>query len=83
MKLKVKLYATLNQYLPEDAIEHGTFINVEPTATPHSVIDSFRVPREMAYLILLNGIYVSPDDREQPVFKDGDTLAIWPPVAGG
>ena len=47
------------------------------------MIDRYNVPREMAHLVLLNGVYIKPEDRDKAVFNDGDTLAIWPPVAGG
>ena len=83
MQITLKLYATLGQYLPEHAPGHAMDIDVDSSATPFNIIDQFRVPRESAHLVLLNGVYVSPADREQPVLKDGDTLAIWPPVAGG
>ncbi len=36
-----------------------------------------------AHLVLLNGVYLTPEQREQATFKEGDTLAVWPPVAGG
>ena len=83
MQITVKLYATLSQYLPESASEHATTLNVDEAATPFSIIEQFKVPRESAHLVLLNGIYVAPSDRTEPVLKDGDTLAVWPPVAGG
>ncbi len=83
MKITLKLYATLRHHLPKDAVENATTFNTDDHTTPFNVIDRFQVPRESAHLVLLNGVYVSPADRDQPVLKEGDTLAIWPPVAGG
>ena len=83
MKLTVKLYATLSKYLPDDATDHATVMDVADSSTPYNILDHFKVPRESAKLIFLNGLYVTPEERSQPVFKEGDTLAIWPPVAGG
>ena len=51
--------------------------------TPQGVLERYNVPLEMAHLWMLNGVYLNPDERTQAVMKDGDTLAIWPPVAGG
>lgn len=51
--------------------------------TPETILDRFHVPPELSHLVLLNGIYLSPQERLRPVLKDGDTLAVWPPVAGG
>ena len=85
MQITLKLYATLMGYLPEgtNADKHAVKVEVPDQASAYTVIDQFNVPREMAHLVLLNGIYLHPAERDQPRFKDGDTLAIWPPVAGG
>ncbi|MGI9302205.1 MAG: MoaD/ThiS family protein [Gammaproteobacteria bacterium] len=83
MKITLKLYATLGELLPAHAHENTVEIDVADSATPNQVIDQYRVPREMAHLILLNGIYVAPADRDKPMLKEGDAFAVWPPVAGG
>lgn len=78
-----KLYASLADYLPEEANNNSISVSVDESASPYQLIDRYRVPREEAHLVLLNGVYVKPEDRDKPVFQDGDTLAVWPPVAGG
>lgn len=83
MEITLKLYASLSQYLPEAAENHAVKINISASATAFSVLDRFNVPKESAHLVLLNGIYLSADERARSGFKDGDTLAVWPPVAGG
>ena len=83
MKLVFKLYAGLTDYLPADAVDNKLVIEISEHNTAYEVIDRYNVPREMAHLVLLNGVYIKPEDRDKAVFNDGDTLAIWPPVAGG
>ncbi len=84
MEITFKLYATLSQYLPAGSVNHSINIKISDSDTAFSLLDKFNVPRESAHLVLLNGVYVNPEDRDKPHFiKDGDTLAIWPPVAGG
>jgi molybdopterin synthase sulfur carrier subunit len=51
--------------------------------TANAIIEQFRVPQKMAHLVLRNGIYIEPERRDQAMFKDGDVIAIWPPIAGG
>ena len=34
-------------------------------------------------LVLLDGTFVPPAERDARILRDGETLAIWPPVAGG
>lgn len=83
MQITFKLYATLSDYLPEDADNHAVKLDVGENTTALQIIDQFKVPREMAHLVLLNGIYLNPEERSTRFFNEGDTLAIWPPVAGG
>lgn len=83
MKVTLKMYASLAQYLPEDASANAVHLDVPERTTPHQLIDTHGVPRDEAHLVLKNGIYVEPADRDRPCLQDGDVLALWPPVAGG
>ena len=83
MKVTLKLYASLQDYLPPDAKNHSTEVVIGDKDTPYQILERFKVPRKMAHLVVLNGIYLYPPERENPVLKEGDVLAVWPPVAGG
>lgn len=83
MKIKFKLYATLSGYLPEGAVDNTVEIDVPEDASPNSIIDRFKVPRELSHLVLVNGVFAYQSERESAILKEGDTLAIWPPIAGG
>lgn len=83
MKITLKLYATLGDLLPDSARQNMLEIEVAEDVTPNQIIDQYKVPRELAHLVLLNGHYVQPEQRDQSIIKSNDTLAIWPPIAGG
>ncbi len=83
MEITLKLYATLSEYLPAGSEKHSTVLDISTGETTYTLLERCHVPREKTHLVLLNGIYLTPDQREQPTFKQGDTLAVWPPVAGG
>jgi len=84
MPITFKLYATLGDYLPAGAVRNVSTIDVDKSASLNSIIDRYRVPRELAHLVLINGVFVCDADRDKPgAIKEGDVLAIWPPVAGG
>lgn len=83
MKIRFKLYALLTDYLPAEAKDHSIDIDVDMTTSIIEIIERFGIPLKMAHLVLLNGVYVNPEDRTTKTLTDGDTLAIWPPVAGG
>ncbi len=83
MKITLKLFASLGQYLPEGAQRNVIEIDVADNATPSQVIREYRVPKDMAKLVTRNGVYVPPADRDTEGLKENDELAVWPPVAGG
>ena len=83
LKITFKLFASLTEFLPDDVENNIAEIIANPEDSVHDLIDRFRVPRESVHLILVNGIYIVPADRDKPILKEGDVLAMWPPVAGG
>lgn len=83
MKITLKLYASLSQYLPGDSVKHSTKLEITSSDTAFSILDRFNVPKEKVHLVLLNGVYLYPEERITSNISDGDTLAVWPPVAGG
>lgn len=83
MKVTLKLFASLRELLPPDASWAGIELDVTADVTPNQIIDRFHVPRPMAHLVLQNGMYLAPQERDRPVLKQGDVLAVWPPIAGG
>ncbi len=83
MRILVKLYASLAEFLPPEAQSNAFPFDIAPEATPHTVLDLCRVPRVRAHLLLVNGTYVPPAERDTHRLAEGDVLAAWPPVAGG
>ena len=79
----VKLYASLMAYLPAGAKDQSVQMPLEQDATIGAMLAAMRVPQEKCHLVLVNGVFVPPGARETQRLNDGDTLAVWPPVAGG
>ncbi|MFO1430435.1 MAG: MoaD/ThiS family protein [Candidatus Competibacteraceae bacterium] len=83
MQITVKLYAMLSEYLPPGAVRNVSRLEVVETTTVGMVIEQLGLPPEVVHLVMMNGVYVPPSQRSDTVLKDADSLAIWPPVAGG
>ncbi|MEZ5536337.1 MAG: MoaD/ThiS family protein [Thiolinea sp.] len=84
MKINLKLYAHLGDLLPPGAHKNQAEVEVKDDASLQEIIDSYKIKPEDAHLVLLNGVFICHTDRTQRgQIKAGDTLAIWPPVAGG
>lgn len=84
MKITFKLFATLSDYLPPEAKRTNSLqLDVAEGTSPQELIDRFHLPPAMCKLVLVDGSYVAPEQRASRGLREGETLAIWPPVAGG
>ena len=83
MKITLKLYASLKQFLPDGSKGNVAEIDVVEGASVQSVLDDIGMPEGVYKLVLVNGVFIVPEEREARLFIEGDALAIWPPVAGG
>lgn len=83
MQITLKLYAMLTDYLPAGAEKNISRLELDDGATVGQVIRQLKMPQELVHLVLLNGVYVEPEQLDRTPLSDTDTLAVWPPVAGG
>lgn len=84
MKITLKLFATLTDYLPA-ASRYTNIVELEVAdgATLLQVIEPYQLPPALVHLVLVNGKYIEPEKRASQTLSEGDVLAIWPPIAGG
>ncbi|MCF8150835.1 MAG: MoaD/ThiS family protein [Burkholderiaceae bacterium] len=84
MRITFKLFAQLQDYLPAEAKKTNAFsLELAEGSSIVDVIERFNLPPRLVHLVLLDGVHVLPEARPGRKLKDGETLAIWPPVAGG
>jgi sulfur-carrier protein len=84
MKITFKLFASLTEYLPQQArYTNVVELDVAPDASILQIIEPFGLPPKLVHLVLINGKYVEPEKRMTQTLVEGDVLAIWPPIAGG
>jgi len=74
MNITVKLFATLRDFGPE--IEEKS---VSANSTVASVVSSLHLPEDIPLLTIVNGVHTDPQKK----LKEGDVLALFPPVGGG
>jgi len=84
MKITFKLYATLSDYLPDAARKTSAVaLDVAEGTTVDDLIARYHLPVKMCHLVLIDGVFVPRDERHGRALRAGETLAIWPPIAGG
>ena len=79
MKVQVELYANLSKYLPPGAEGRKAVVELPDGSTIGELMKHLSIPAEMTALLMVNGAHHPLDT----VLKDGHTLAIFPPLAGG
>lgn len=83
MKITLKLFATLSDYLPPERRYNAIALDVDADTTIGDLVARFQLPPKLVHLVLVNGVYIERAQRAARTLQDGDVLAIWPPVAGG
>lgn len=84
MKVTFKLFASLQDYLPVEAKARNIVeLDLPDGTTVQQVIERFGLPQKSCHLVLIDGHFVPPAERATRSLGNGETLAIWPPIAGG
>ena len=83
VSVEFKLYADLMRYLPANARQQSVRVEMAEGTTLYDLMDRFQVPRDQAHLVICNGLFIPPSQRETYQLQDHDVVALWPPVAGG
>ncbi len=74
--ITVKFFATLQKYGPQKEK-----IIVPKDSTINFLFEKFKIPSdERRAILLVNG---KPHQTPETMLKDGDTVAIFPPIGGG
>jgi sulfur carrier protein ThiS len=83
MRLTLKLFAVLAERLPPGSRRHTTEVEVRDGTTVRDLIEQMRIPPELAQLVLIDGTHLTRTEIEQRPLREGETVAIFPPIAGG
>jgi sulfur carrier protein ThiS len=84
INITFKLFATLQDYLPAEAKKSNALsLEIAEATTVAQIVERFALPLKLVHLVLIDGKFVPPAERAARRLQEGETLAIWPPVAGG
>jgi len=79
MQVKIKLFATLRDYLPKESDGKSCQVDIDEKTTIEQIIGELHIPGDIPKIILVNGRNGSLNQT----LKEGDEVSIFPPVAGG
>ena len=84
MQVQLRLFASLRDRLPGGDRGRGP-LELPAGATLVDLLIALQIPPELAQMVMLNGEQVAVDweARRAITLREGDTVSIFPPVAGG
>lgn len=83
MMITLKLYAGLQKYLPKTVSGSSMQLSIDNGTSPEQILTLLNIPTQTVHLLMINGVYIAPEARDQVVLTENDVLAVWPAVAGG
>ena len=75
MKVNVKLFATVRKFSDKENLE----INIEEGSSVKDVLSKIGIPEDEPLLVILNEY----TQGKETLLQDGDTLCLFPIIAGG
>ncbi len=82
MKVVLRLYATLRDYLP-DGHDTAVTLDLPNNATVPDALAVLGVPLAKAHIVMIGGRHVLKPDVATRLLKEGDELAVFPAIGGG
>ena len=79
MKVEVRVFATLRQYMPGVGIGEPKIVEISEGTTLGELRDILELPTNEVKVIMRNNLQAEPDD----LAEDGDRITYIPAVAGG
>lgn len=84
MDIELKLFMFLKKYGPPDQVDGRSRMEIKPGTRFVDVLKKIGMPIEEDKIIVINGISHKQCDAVNALeIKDGDIVAIFPPIAGG
>lgn len=83
MKVRLKMFGDLRQYLPAGSRFNHIDLELAAGSAVSQVMQRVTLPDNKTWLLMLNGDLVHEPDYAQTALKDGDEVVLFPPIKGG
>ncbi len=84
MRIHVRLFANLRDRFPSGDRGRGE-IELDDRTSLAELIERLEIPDPLAQMVLVDGLQEprSRESRARRILEDGQTVSIFPPIAGG
>jgi sulfur carrier protein ThiS len=79
MKVRVKLYGTLCQYVPGYEISNGIEVEIPDGGKVIDILPVLHIPESQGVVVIIGGSIMTPDYT----LRDGALVSLLQPLSGG
>lgn len=79
MEIEIRLWGNISYYLPEGRGKFSLRKSVEPGTTVQKLVEELNLPKELNFLITVNGKGI----ESEYVLQEKDEVALFQPTSGG
>ena len=84
MQIELKLFMRFKEFLPEGGENGIAQYEIKDGSTFKDLLNDIGMPIEEDKIIVINGIsHKQGEEANALLLKENDTVAIFPPIAGG
>ena len=83
MRIKVKLFGALRQYLPAGSSFNSCELTLAADSSLAQVLAKLPVPASKPYLVIVNDEKLQADQFESSIVQEDDEIVLLPPIKGG
>lgn len=73
----------LEDLLPPGSVDHTMDLELPAAATARQIIEQMKIPPALAHLVMVDGSHLTPAEIDHRPLHEGETVSIFPPIAGG
>ena len=78
--IEIRLFSYFKKYLPDPgSVDNSCFLDIEENTAVKRVLSELGVPLDIPKVIRIN----NQEGHLEDILKNGDSLTIFPPMAGG
>ena len=79
MEIEIRFWGGIAYYLPEVRGKSSVKKSIDPGMTIRELVDGMKLPKELSFFITVNGRVI----ETEYALRDGDRVALYPPLSGG
>jgi molybdopterin converting factor small subunit len=83
MKVTIKLFGALRQYLPAGSSFNSCQVTTTANSMLEEVLAMIPIPEHKAYLVIVNEKKINREDYSSTPVRESDEIVLLPPIKGG